>query len=83
MTCPRCGSKEEYSKHEDCIANTLCEYDVTCKFCDYTFDYYAYGYFESQCPIKPSFCWHNIKLKIKFIFQCVYYRTKRLVTKVL
>lgn len=77
LPCPRCGSKKQYSKNEDYINHDLCEYDVTCSFCDYTYDYFAYGNFESDNPNNPTFCWHNIKLDIKFIFQKIYYTTKR------
>lgn len=75
--CPRCGCKEQYSKHEEYIGYNICEYDITCKFCDFTYDYYAYGNFESENPQKPTLCWHNIKISIKLFLQSIYYHIKR------
>ena len=77
--CPRCGCKKQYSKNEDYIANNLCEYDITCSFCHCTYDFYSYGAWEHDRPDKFYWCWHNIKAQIKFIFQSIYYRIKRII----
>lgn len=75
--CPRCGSIKSHSINIERINSVDCEFDVICSFCNYAYDFYSYGNWESDCPLKPCFCWNNIKLSIYFIIGCIYYRIKR------
>ena len=77
--CPRCGSKNWCVKNKEYIQHNIVECDVICNFCGYYVDSFSYGAWDSDNPAKPTLCWHNIKLNIKFIFQYVYFRIKRLI----